>query len=69
MMELPVATRTEKQAVSDLLKELPANASLEEIQYSIYVREVLQQRLGSLPKAKLVSQHEVERRMAKWLGK
>ncbi len=62
-------TKSPKAAVKELLDELPEESTLEDIQYHLYVREVLQQRLDQIPDARLVSQDEAEQRLAKWLGK
>ena len=59
---------TAKEEVREMLEQLPEDATLEDIQYHLYVRELLDGRLKELPSAKLVPQQEVERRMAKWLG-
>lgn len=63
------AMATAKDEVRELLEQLPEDTTLEDIQYHLYVRELLAGRLAELPSAKLVSQQEVERRLAKWLGK
>lgn len=61
--------KTAKQEVRDLLDQLPENASLEDIQYHIYVRQKIQRGLEDEAKGRVVSQAEVERRMARWVGK
>jgi hypothetical protein len=61
--------KTAKQEVRDLLDQLPDNASLEEIQYHIYVRQKVQQGLEAEAEGRVISQAEVERRMARWVGK
>jgi hypothetical protein len=57
-----------KEAVRRLLDELPDEASFEDIQYHIYVQEALQLGLDAAARGDLVSQDDIERRMAKWLG-
>ncbi len=57
----------EKEAI-DLIKQLPADSSFEEIQYHIYVREKVIRDLGDLKSRRVLSQREVERRMKRWLG-
>lgn len=69
MEQANMSERSPKEAVLDLVQQLPDESTLEDIQYSIYVREVLQKRLEELPNTRLVTHDEVERRMAKWLGK
>lgn len=60
--------KTAKDEVRKLLDRLPDNSSLEDIQYHIYVREKIEQGLQDVKKGRVLSQAEVERRMAKWLG-
>ena len=52
-----------------MLEELPDDASFEDIQYHIYVREKVERGLEDVRAGRLLSQDEVERRMARWLGK
>ena len=49
--------------------DIPDDASLEDIQYHIYVREKIDHGLKHVKAGKVLSQDEVEERMAKWLGK
>ena len=59
--------KTAKQEVRDLLEQLPEDASLEDIQYHIYVCQKIQKGLDAERQGKVISQEEVERRMARWL--
>jgi len=61
--------RTAKQEVRKLLDQIPDGASYEEIQYHIYVRQKIERGLKDVAEGRTVSQEEIERRMAKWLGK
>lgn len=61
--------RTAKQEVKKLLDQIPDGASYEEIQYHIYVRQKIERGLKDVAEGRIISQEEVERRMAKWLGK
>ena len=65
----PRLAPTAKETVRALLDELPADTTLEEIQYRLYVRELLQQRLEIAENATLVTQAEAEARMSRWLGR
>lgn len=60
---------TAKKEVKKLLEQLPDEASYEEIQYHIYVRQRIEHGLKDVEEGRILSQEEVERRMAKWLGK
>ena len=59
--------KTAKQEICDLLEQLPEDASLEDIQYHIYVCQKIQKGLDAVSQGKVISQEEAERRMARWL--
>ena len=61
--------QTAKQEVMELLKVLPDNSTLEEIQYHLYVRQKVQMGLKDVEQGKIFSQAGVEKRMEKWLVK
>ena len=60
---------TAKEQVHQILEMLPDDASLEDIQYHIYVSQKIQQGLDDLAAGRVVSHEEVQRRLAKWLTK
>ena len=60
---------TAKEEVRKMLDRLPDDASYEDIQYHIYVREKIERGLKDVDEGRVLSQEEVERRMSKWLGK
>jgi predicted transcriptional regulator len=62
------AMHTAKETVRRLLDDLPDNASLEDIQHHIYVREKIERGLRDVEAGRVVDQDEAKRRMAKWLG-
>jgi predicted transcriptional regulator len=57
-----------REEVRRLLEKLPEDASYEDIQYHIYVRQAIKQGIEAADRGELLEQEEVERRMAKWLG-
>ncbi len=57
-----------KEAVRRMLEGLPDDASLEDIQYHIYVREKIERGLQDAKAGRVVSQEEAKRRVARWLG-
>jgi predicted transcriptional regulator len=59
------ARHTAKETVRRLLDDLPDNASLEDIQYHIYVREKIERGLRDVEAGRVVDQNEAKRRMAK----
>lgn len=56
------------EEVRQLLDRLPEDASYEDIQSHIYVRQAVQLGIEAADRGEVISQVEVERRMAKWLG-
>lgn len=60
---------TAKDQVQQILEMLPEDASLEDIQYHIYVRQKIQQGLDDEEAGRVVSHAEVRQRLTKWLTK
>jgi len=58
-----------KEEVSSLLTRLPDDCSLEDVQYHLYVLQKIERGLKDAEEGRGYSQEEVEKRMAKWLGK
>ncbi|MEA2464289.1 MAG: hypothetical protein QOJ98_2036 [Acidobacteriota bacterium] len=58
---------TAKEQVQHILQMLPEDASLEDIQYHIYVRQKIQQGLDDAEAGRVISHAEVQQRLAKWL--
>ncbi len=56
-----------KEEVQELLANLPESVSLEDIQYHLYVRQKVRRGLEAERAGELISQEEVEKRMARWL--
>ena len=61
--------KTAKEEVRNLLEKLPDDASLDDIQYHIYVFQKIQKGLDAAERGEVISQEEAERRMAPWLEK
>lgn len=60
--------QTAKEEVRKMLDQIPDEASFEEIQYHIYVREKIARGLADVAAGRVIPMDEMERRMAKWLG-
>jgi hypothetical protein len=56
-----------KEEVRRLLEILPDDASLEDIQYHIYVRQKILRGLEDVEASHTLSEEEFEARMSKWL--
>ena len=59
---------TAKKAVRDLLRKLPDDCSLEDVQYHFYVIQKIEQGLRDADEGRVSTQEEVEKIMAKSQG-
>ena len=57
---------TAKQEAQRILDALPDDASPEQIQYHLYVVQKIEAGLRDAEEGRLLTQEEVERRIAKW---
>ena len=64
-----VILKTAKDEVRELLENLPDDASLEDIQYHLYVRQKIQRGLEAAEEGRTISHEEASRRMSRWLEK
>jgi len=56
-----------KKEVVRILEGLPEDASFDDIQYHIYVRQKIDHGLEDVEAGRTLSEEEFDRRMAKWL--
>jgi hypothetical protein len=56
-----------KKEILEILEGLPENASLEDIQYHIYVRQKIDHGLEDVEAGRTLSEAEFDQRMRKWL--
>ena len=54
-----------KEEVRRLLETMPEDATYEDIQYHIYVRQAVENGLTAVERGEVISQEEAERRMSK----
>jgi hypothetical protein len=59
---------TTKQDVEQLLRKLPENSSVEDIQYHLYVLDKVRRGLEDARVNGTLSQEEVESRLSQWLS-
>lgn len=60
---------TAKEEVRQILDTLPDDATLEDVQYAIYVRERIQRAREEVDAGNTVDEEEVDRRLERWLEK
>jgi predicted transcriptional regulator len=58
--------RTAKEEVRELLEHLPDDASLEDIQYHLYVRQKIRKGLEAAEQGRTITHEEAVRRMSRW---
>jgi predicted transcriptional regulator len=63
------AMATAKQDARKILDGLPEEASLEDIQYHLYVLQRIERGREDVAAGRVVSQDDVEQRLARWLDK
>ena len=62
-----MSTAKAKDEVMRILERLPDDASLEDIQYHIYVRQKIEHGIEDAEAGRTLTEEEFDRRMAKWL--
>jgi predicted transcriptional regulator len=63
------AVASAKQTVRDVLKQLPDDCTLEDVQYQLYLRQKLEKSRAAAVEGRLVPHDEVKKRLSKWLVK
>jgi predicted transcriptional regulator len=56
-----------KEEIRKILDALPDDATWEDVQYSIYVRERVERGTAEAAEGKVIDQDQVETRMKRWL--
>lgn len=59
---------TGKQVAQEILDGLPDDCSVEDIQYHLYVRQMIEQGRQEIREGRFYTQEEIERDIAQWLG-
>jgi len=59
---------TAKEDIRKMLETLPDDATWEDVQHSIYVRERVERARHEADEGKILEEDEVERRMEQWLA-
>jgi predicted transcriptional regulator len=60
--------KTLKDNVAEMIRELPADTSLEDIQYHLYVLEKLQRGQQAIRNGRGVTPEEARARLSKWIA-
>ncbi len=57
-----------KKAVLDLVKKLPDDCTLEDVQYQLYVRQKIQHSMEAAAMGRVHTHEQVKKRLSKWLA-
>ena len=57
-----------KKAVLDLVKRLPGDCTLEDVQYELYVRQKIERSMEAVAAGRVHSHGQVKKRLSKWLA-
>ena len=55
-----------KASAEAMIRDLPEDATYDDIQYHLYVQQVVEDRLAAVDRGETVSHDEVKRQLAKW---
>jgi hypothetical protein len=58
-----------KRALLDLVKKLPDDCTLEDVQYQLYVRQKVDRSMKAVAEGRVHSHAQVKKRLAKWLAR
>jgi predicted transcriptional regulator len=58
-----------KQAVLDLIKKLPDDCTLEDVQHELYVRQKIERSMAAAAAGRVHSHEQVKKRLARWLAR
>jgi len=58
-----------KKAVLDLVKKLPDDCTLEDVQYELYVRQKVERSMQAASAGRVSSHEQVKKRLSKWLAR
>ncbi|GBD96825.1 MAG TPA: hypothetical protein ENG83_08925 [Nitrospirae bacterium] len=56
-----------KDKAIELIRSLPDDCTLEDIQYHLYVREKVESGIKAIDEGRVVSQEEAEKKVKEWL--
>jgi len=63
-----VATPTVKEAVIDAIRQMPDDATVEDILEALYVRQKIDAGLKDVAEGRVMSHEEAKKRLGKWLS-
>ncbi len=61
--------KSARKEVRKILDQIPDDASLEDIQYHIYICQKIERGLQDMDDGRVLSREQVEKQMSRWIGK
>ncbi len=61
--------KSARKEVRKILDQIPDDASLEDIQYHIYICQKIERGLQDIDDGRVLSREQVEKQMSRWIGK
>jgi len=58
---------TPKEAAAEIIRDLPDDATYDDIMYRLYVRSKVEHAMKEAEEGNLIDQEEVEKMMSKWI--
>jgi hypothetical protein len=58
-----------KRAILDLVKTLPEDCTVEDVQYQLYLRQKVERSMQAAAEGRVHSHEQVKKRLAKWLAR
>ncbi len=58
-----------KKVVLDLVKKLPDDCTLEDVQYELYVRQKVERSMQAAASGRVTSHEQLKKRLSKWLAR
>lgn len=58
-----------KQTVRAVLRRMPEDCTIEDVQYQLYLRQRIEKSKAAAAEGRVVSHDEVKKRLAKWVGR
>ena len=55
-----------KEAAIELIKKMPENCSIEDIQYELYVKSKIESGLNDIKNGTIISEAEMDKEMSSW---
>jgi hypothetical protein len=66
-MKRKLETRSVKEEILGMIQRMPDDCTLEDIQYRLYIRQMVEEGIADVDERKVVPHDEAKKRMREWL--